>query len=76
MTLSGSAGMHVITADVACGCSIYGGRGMVLGAALGVVVLNLVANVLVLMGMSVYRQGVAAGTILILTDATARRGPR
>lgn len=71
--------LRVITAVVVGGCSIYGGRGTVLGAALGVVFLNLVANALVLLGMSVYWQGVAAGTILILailTDATGRKGAR
>ena len=71
--------LRVITAVVVGGCSIYGGRGTVLGAALGVVFLNLVANVLVLLQMSVYWQGVAAGVILILailSDATGRRGAR
>lgn len=61
------------------GCSIYGGRGTVLGAALGVLFLDLVANVLVLLSLSVYWQGVAAGVILILailTDATGHRGTR
>lgn len=71
--------LRVITAVVVGGCSIYGGRGTVLGAALGVLFLNLVANVLVLLQMSVYWQGVAAGVILILailSDARGRRGAR
>jgi len=71
--------LRVITAVVVGGCSIYGGRGSILGAALGVVFLNLVANVLVLLSLSVYWQGVAAGTILIiaiLTDAASRRSAR
>ncbi len=69
--------LRVITAVVVGGCSIYGGRGTVLGAALGVLLLNLVSNVLVILSLSVYWQGVAAGAVLILailTDMASRRG--
>ncbi len=71
--------LRVITAVVVGGCSIYGGRGTVLGAALGVLFLNLVSNVLVILSLSVYWQGVAAGCVLILavlTDMAGQRGRR
>ena len=70
--------LRVITAVVVGGCSIYGGRGTVLGAALGVLLLNLINNVLVIGQVSVYWQGVASGTVLILAILTdiAGRGIR
>jgi ribose transport system permease protein len=71
--------LRVITAVVVGGCSIYGGRGSVLGSILGVVLLNLISNVLVIMALSVYWQGVAAGIVLliaILTDMVGKRGAR
>lgn len=71
--------LRAMTGVVVGGCSIYGGRGTILGVALGALFLNLVANVLVLLSLSVYWQGVAAGSILILaiaTDVAARRGTR
>jgi ribose transport system permease protein len=58
--------LRVITAVIVGGCSIYGGRGTVVGAALGVIFLNLINNILVILSISVYWQGVAAGCVLIL----------
>lgn len=71
--------LRAITAVVVGGCSVYGGRGSVLGAALGVVLLNLVNNVLVILSFSVYWQGVVAGIVLllaILTDMAQQRASR
>ncbi|UWR14737.1 ABC transporter permease [Sulfitobacter sp. M368] len=71
--------LRVITAVIVGGCSIYGGRGTVLGAALGVLFLALVNNILVLNAVSVYWQGVASGCVLILavlSDAIINRGKR
>lgn len=71
--------LRVITAVIVGGCSIYGGRGTILGAALGVLLLALVNNVLVLNSVSVYWQGVASGCVLILailSDAIINRGKR
>jgi ribose transport system permease protein len=69
--------LRVITAVIVGGCSIYGGRGTVLGAALGVLFLGLMNNILVLNSVSVYWQGVASGCVLILavlSDAIINRG--
>jgi len=71
--------LRVITAVIVGGCSIYGGRGSILGAALGVLFLALVNNILVLNAVSVYWQGVASGSVLILavlSDAMINRGKR
>lgn len=71
--------LRVITAVIVGGCSIYGGRGTVLGAALGVLFLALINNILVLNSVSVYWQGVASGCVLIvavLSDAVVNRGKR
>jgi ribose transport system permease protein len=71
--------LRVITAVVIGGCSIYGGKGTILGAALGVLLLNLINNVLVILSISVYWQGVAAGSILIvaiLSDVASKQGAR
>jgi ribose transport system permease protein len=71
--------LKVITAVIVGGCSIYGGRGTVLGSALGVLFLNLISNVLVIMSFSVYWQGVAAGSVLILatlSDVAVQRAKR
>jgi ribose/xylose/arabinose/galactoside ABC-type transport system permease subunit len=71
--------LRVITAVIVGGCSIYGGRGTILGAALGVLLLALVNNVLVLNSVSVYWQGVASGCVLILailSDAVINKGKR
>ena len=71
--------LRVITGVVVGGCSIYGGKGTVLGAVLGVLLLNLINNVLVIVSLSVYWQGVAAGCVLILailTDVASKRGAR
>ncbi|MXU65027.1 ABC transporter permease [Oceanomicrobium pacificus] len=71
--------LRVITAVIVGGCSIYGGKGTIIGAALGVLFLALVNNILVLNSVSVYWQGVASGCVLILailSDAIINRGKR
>jgi ribose transport system permease protein len=68
--------IRVISACIIGGCSINGGKGSVVGSFLGVLLLGLISNILVLMGVSVYWQGIASGTILILavtSDALLNR---
>ncbi len=47
-----------------------GGKGTVLGAFLGVLLLGLISNILVLLNVSVYWQGIATGIILVLAVAS------
>ena len=58
--------IRVVSACIIGGCSLNGGRGTIFGAFLGMLLLGLISNILVLVGVSVYWQGIASGTILIL----------
>jgi len=56
---------HTIAAVVLGGTSIYGGKGLMIGAALGALVLGVVENGLVVIGLSYYWQQVLLGLIFI-----------
>ena len=58
--------MTVISAAVVGGVSLSGGRGTVAGAIIGVVLLSIIANILVIMNVSVHWQNFITGMILIL----------
>jgi len=62
--------IRVISACIIGGCSMNGGKGTVLGAFLGVLLLGLINNILVLLNVSVYWQGIATGIILLLAVAS------
>ncbi len=62
--------LRVISACIIGGCSISGGKGTVLGSFLGVLLLGLIGNILVLLNVSVYWQGIATGLILLLAVAS------
>jgi ribose transport system permease protein len=67
--------MRVVTACVIGGCSLAGGEGTVLGAFLGVLLMALVRNAFNLLGVSVYWQQAAMGSILlfaVLLDVLVR----
>ena len=68
--------LRVITACVIGGCSLAGGTGTVLGSFLGVLLMALVGNAFNLLGVSVYWQQTAMGSILliaVLMDVLRRR---
>jgi len=58
--------LRVVTACVIGGCSLSGGEGTILGAFLGVLLMALVRNAFNLLGVSVYWQQTAMGSILLL----------
>jgi ribose transport system permease protein len=62
--------LRVVSACIIGGCSINGGKGTVLGAFLGVLLLGLINNILVLLNVSVYWQGIVTGVILVLAVAS------
>jgi ribose transport system permease protein len=64
-TGSGSE-MTVISAAVIGGASLTGGKGTILGAVLGVVMLSVINNALVLFNVDVNWQSLISGVILIL----------
>jgi ribose transport system permease protein len=57
--------LRVISAAVIGGASLSGGEGTILGAVLGIILLNLINNALVLLKVSVYWQALISGFILI-----------
>ncbi len=61
--------LTTITAAVIGGASLVGGEGTVLGAALGVLLLSVISNASIILGVSIYWQGVVSGVILILVVA-------
>lgn len=72
-TASVSAGLgaelRVISAVVIGGASLSGGEGSILGALLGVILLNLISNGLNLLGINVYWQNIVIGGVLIIAVA-------
>ncbi|MCD8362247.1 MAG: ABC transporter permease [Lachnospiraceae bacterium] len=58
--------MDVLAAVVIGGCSMTGGKGTILGTAIGVLFMGVLSNGLDITGVSPYWQGVATGTVLIL----------
>ncbi len=61
-----SSEMRVISACIIGGTSLVGGEGSILGAVLGIVMLNIINNGLVLLSVSVYWQDLISGAILLL----------
>lgn len=57
--------LNVIAAAVIGGASLIGGEGSVLGAFLGTVFLTILGNIMILLAVSIYWQGVASGLVLI-----------
>jgi ribose transport system permease protein len=57
--------LNVIAAAVIGGASLIGGEGSVLGAFLGTVFMTILGNVMILLAVSIYWQGVASGLVLI-----------
>jgi ribose transport system permease protein len=57
--------LRVISAAIIGGASLSGGEGTILGAVLGIILLNLINNALVLLKVSVYWQQLISGLILI-----------
>ncbi len=60
------AELRIIAGSVIGGASIQGGIGTILGGILGYIFMALVRNALVLLGVSVYWQGVVQGGLLLL----------
>ncbi len=61
--------LSAIAAAVIGGASLVGGEGTILGAALGTFFLAIISNASIILGISIYWQGVVTGIILVLTVA-------
>jgi len=71
--------LDAITAVVLGGTSLFGGRGVVLGSLIGVLIVGVFRNGLTLMGVSSIYQVLVTGVLVILAvaaDQLSRRGAR
>jgi ribose transport system permease protein len=75
-TLGESDLMTVIAATVIGGTSLFGGRGSIVGALIGSLIMGMLNNGLLLMGLTVSEQLVARGVIIILAVALSLREAR
>jgi ribose transport system permease protein len=64
--------LTVIAAVIIGGTSLFGGRGTVIGALVGALLLAMLANALILQGLSVPQQGIAFGVVILLAVAFGR----
>jgi simple sugar transport system permease protein len=58
--------LEVITAVVLGGTSLMGGRGSIMGSAIGALTLGVISNGLVLLHVNVYWVPIVQGTILVV----------
>jgi ribose transport system permease protein len=68
--------LTVIAATVIGGTSMFGGKGSIIGALMGSLLMGVLNNGLLLMGLSVSEQLVARGVIIILAVALSLREAR
>ena len=61
--------LDVISAAIIGGTSLFGGAGSIPGAIIGALIIAVIRNGLVLMGVSVYWQGVVTGSVIIIAVA-------
>lgn len=68
--------LTVIAAVVIGGTRLFGGRGTVIGALFGSLIMGMLNNGLILMGLEVADQMIARGAIIILAVSLSLREPR
>lgn len=68
--------LTVIAAVVIGGTSLFGGKGSIVGALMGSIIMGMLNNGLVLMGLSVAEQMMARGAIIVVAVALSLRGER
>jgi len=67
---------EVIAAVIIGGTSLFGGRGTLVGTALGVLIIGVLANGLVLLGINTYANSVVEGMIILVAVAITSPGLR
>ena len=75
-TLGDADLLTVIAATVVGGTSLFGGRGSIVGALVGALLMGMLNNGLVIMGLSVSEQLVARGVVIIVAVALSLRQGR
>jgi ribose transport system permease protein len=68
--------LTVIAAVIIGGTSLFGGRGSVVGAAIGALLLSMLDNGLILYGFDVSEQKIALGIVIVLAVAAGLREER
>lgn len=68
--------LTVIAAVVIGGTSLFGGRGSIVGAVIGSIIMGMVNNGLILMGLDVAEQMMARGAIIVVAVALSLREQR
>jgi ribose transport system permease protein len=68
--------LQTITAVILGGTSLFGGRGGVIGTLGGVLLLSLTANLLVVLNVNQWTQGLIQGLIIIIAVALYRQKGR
>lgn len=68
-SLGEDAETSAIAAAVLGGTSIFGGKGSVIGACIGSVMMGMIDNALVMYGLDVYQQMIVRGVIILLAVA-------
>jgi ribose transport system permease protein len=68
--------LTVIAAVIIGGTSLFGGRGSIVGAVVGSIIMGMLNNGLILMGLSVSEQMMARGVIIILAVSLSLREAR
>lgn len=67
--------LQSIAATIVGGTYLFGGRGSMIGTALGAVLLAMLANAVVMLGFQLFWQNVASGAVILLTLAiNSRKG--
>lgn len=62
--------LKVIAAIIVGGVGLFGGRGTIFGAVIGVLITGMITTGLILMGVSGYWDGVATGAIILIAVGT------
>ena len=75
-TLGEADMLTVIAAVVIGGTSLFGGKGSVVGAVIGSLIMGIINNGLILMGLSVAQQMMFQGVIIVLAVALTSREAR
>lgn len=68
-TIGTAMEIHVISAVIIGGTSLFGGRGTILGTVLGAILLSMMTNALVIAGVDYFWQLVIMGAIVLLAVA-------
>jgi len=68
-TIATAMEIHVISAVIIGGTSLFGGRGTIVGTVLGAILLSMVTNALVIAGVDYFWQLVIMGAIVLLAVA-------